>query len=302
VAPSPEAGETAPADSGTTGKRMLIDWHTNLWLPEHMGAGQQAELQRKTGRSVDASPDAHRRNVVDACDKFACIAMKWNRLGIHIPNEFVAEYVQEHRGRAVGFACADPADSDGPAQFERAVVKLGLRGLKFSPVYAGFHPWSREAWRFYEIANDLKVPILWHQSAAYADQSTLEYGNPILLDRIARSFPELRMILAHVGQPWIGETIVLLRKHRQLFSDLSARYYRKWQCYNALMLAIDYAVTDQLLFGSDFPIQTTQAAMASFQAINDWGEPVSLPRIPDELIDDILYNRPFELLWPDGIS
>src|SRR5690606_36391657 len=130
---------------------------------------------------------------------------------------------------------ADPSDPDGPAQFERAILKFGLHGLKFSPVYAGFHPWSPEAWRFYEIANELKVPILWHQSAAYADKSTLENGNPILIDKIARSFPELRMILAHVGQPWYGETVVLLRKHKQIFTDLSARYYRHWQCYNALM-------------------------------------------------------------------
>ena len=98
----------------------------------------------------------------------------------------------------------------------------------------------------------------------------LEYGNPILLDKIARAFPELRMIVAHVGQPWIGETVVLLRKHKQLFADLSARYYRQWQFYNALMLAIEYKVTDQLLFGSDFPMQTTQAALDSFRAVNDW--------------------------------
>lgn len=293
----PASPEAKPVRS-----RTLIDWHTNLWLPEHIGAQQQAELGKKTGRSVDASPDAHRRLVVDVCDKFVVIAMKWNQLGIHIPNEYVAEYVQEYRGRAVGFACADPSDPDGPAQFERAILKFGLHGLKFSPVYAGFHPWSPEAWRFYEIANELKVPILWHQSAAYADKSTLENGNPILIDKIARSFPELRMILAHVGQPWYGETVVLLRKHKQIFTDLSARYYRKWQCYNALMTAIDYAVTDQILFGSDFPIQDTQAAVDSFRAINDWGPDVKLPRIPDTLIDDILYNRPFELLWPNGIS
>jgi predicted TIM-barrel fold metal-dependent hydrolase len=110
----------------------------------------------------------------------------------------------------------------------------------------------------------------------------------------------LRRIIAHVGQPWIGELVVLLRKHKQLYSDLSARYYRKWQCYNALMLALDYKVTDKLLFGSDFPVQSTAEALASFRAINDWGEGVTLPRIPDEVIEDIVYNRPLELIWPEG--
>ena len=68
----------------------------------------------------------------------------------------------------------------------------------------------------------------------------------------------------------------------------------------ALMLALDYEVTDRLLFGSDWPLQTTQEAVDAFRAINDWGEGVTLPRFPDEIIEDILHNRPLELIWPDG--
>ena len=146
----------------------------------------------------------------------------------------------------------------------------------------------------------LRIPLIWHQSAAYATESTLEHGNPIQLDRIAREFPRLRMIVAHVGQPWVGETVVLLRKHPQIFADLSARFHRKWQLYNALMLALDYKVTKQLLFGSDFPVTTTSNALSEFRGINDWGEGVTLPKFPPEIIEDIVENRPLELLWPEG--
>src|SRR5579872_887670 len=100
--------------------QTLIDWHSNLWLPEHLGPEQRAELGSKTGRSVDASPAAHRRDVAAVCQRFVVIAMRWNRLGIHIPNEFVAEYVQEFKGRAVGFACVDPHDADAGPELERA--------------------------------------------------------------------------------------------------------------------------------------------------------------------------------------
>ena len=278
---------------------MLIDWHTNLWLPEHLGPEQRQEMSSRTGKSIAADAEAHQAGVAATADKFVVLTLRWNQLGIHVPNEFVAEYVARYPDRAIGFACVDPHDGDAPEELERAVVELGLRGLKISPVYAGYDPWSKEAWQLYEVANRLAILLLWHQSAAYAAESTLEYGNPILLDKIARAFPDLPMIIAHVGQPWIGETVVLLRKHKQLFADLSARYYRQWQCYNALMLALDYNVTDQLLFGSDFPMQTTQEALDSFRAINDWGEEVTLPRFPDEIIEDIISNRPFSLIWPD---
>lgn len=175
-----------------------------------------------------------------------------------------------------------------------------MHGLKISPVYGGYDPWSKEASRIYQVCDRLRIPLLWHQSAAYASESTLEYGNPILLDRIAREFPKLRMIVAHVGQPWVGETVVLLRKHPQIFADLSARFHRKWQVYNALMLALDYKVTNQLLFGSDFPLRTTSDALAEFRNINSWGDGVSLPKFPPEIIEDIAQNRPLELIWPEG--
>ena len=284
----------------TCRKNQLIDWHTNLWLPEHLGA-QYEEMGSRTIADMDGSPPRHRETVAAQAEKFIVLALKFDQLGIHVPNEFVAEYVARFPGRAVGFCGIDPLDEASPRQLEHAVRELGLKGIKFSPVYSGFDPWCPEAWRIYETADRLNVPMLWHQSAAYAVQSHLEHGNPILIDKIARTFPRLKMIIAHVGQPWTGDLVVLLRKHKQLYADLSARYYRQWQCYNALMLALDYGVTDQLLFGSDWPIQTPEAAIDSFRAVNDWGEGITMPRFPDEIIEDIIFNRPLELIWPDGI-
>ena len=87
-----------------------------------------------------------------------------------------------------------------------------------------------------------------------------------------------------------------MRKNENVFADLSARFHRKWQLYNGLRSAIEYRVTDRLLFGSDFPVTTTRAAARAFQAINDWEDGVRLPPIPPEVIDQILYERPLELL------
>ena len=61
-------------------------------------------------------------------------------------------------------------------------------------------------------------------------------------------------------------------------------------------LAIDYGVTGQLLFGSDFPMQSTEEALAGFREINNWGPDVRLPKIPEQTIEDIIGNRPLSLL------
>lgn len=279
------------ADSGCE----LIDWHTHVWLPQHLGDEHRDEMAARTGRETSATPEEHQAAVSTAA-KFAVIGIKWGRLGANVPNDFISDYVQEHADRAVGFACVDPNDRNAAGELERSVRRLGLRGLKLSPVYQGFHPLSPEAWAVYDLANDLGIPVMFHQAAAFATQSVLEYGNPVLLDKVARTYPNLRIILAHLGQPWVEETVQMLRKHKNVFSDLSARYYRRWQFYNAMRLALDYGVTDQLLFGSDFPMQTTSAAVDSFFGVNDPGNIGSLPPISERVIEDILYRRPLGLL------
>jgi uncharacterized protein len=276
--------------------RQLIDWHTHCFLPEHLSAAARAAMETRGVRGSEAGPEEHRRGVADAgAEKFVVIKMPtgWGR---GIPNDFIAECVARHPGRAVGFASVDPNAVDAARELERSITTLGLRGLKLSPVYHGFDPWGPAAWRLYEMADGLNVPVMFHMGGAYDPDAALEWGSPLLLDRVGRAFPRLRMIVAHLGQPMMQETVMLMRKNENVFADLSARFHRPWQLYNGLRAAIEYRVTDRLLFGSDFPVMTTREAVQAFRAINDWGEGVQLPPIPPDLIEGILYERPLELV------
>ncbi|MGE3371493.1 MAG: amidohydrolase family protein [Rhizobiaceae bacterium] len=279
---------------------MLIDWHTNLWLPEHVDGSKDGLLdQGEVGFRYPGDAAAFAEHVAKTAERFVVLTMYFPRMGLRVPNEFVAAEVARYPGRAIGLACVDPFEPNAPRKLEHAVAELGMRGLKWSPVYGGFDPWCPEAWAIYSTCDRLGIPMLWHQSAAFSQFSVHEYANPTLIDRIARTYPNLKMIIAHIGQPWVEECIVLLRKHPQLLADLSGRFHRPWQLYNAMMVAIEYRVTDRLLFGSDFPLRSTAEAMAEFRSLNDWGPDVRLPRIPNELIEDIITNRPLELVWPE---
>ena len=244
----------------------------------------------------EATPDDHKKSVADGgAEKFVVINAPV-RAYKKIPNDFIADYVAQYPGRAVGFASVDPNDPTAAEEFERSVTDLGLQGLKVSPVYQGFDPWCPEAWELYYLANKYDVPVMFHMGGMYDPNGTLEWGNPLRLDKVGRAFPDLRIIVAHFGQPNMQETAMLMRKNTNVFTDLSARFHRKWQLYNGLMVAIEYKVTDRILFGSDFPVMTTMDAVNAFKNINDWGEGINLPKIPPDLIDEIIYNRPFDLL------
>ena len=73
------------------------------------------------------------------------------------------------------------------------------------------------------------------------------------MDEIAIRFPELRVVMAHLGHPWQRETIATIRKHPHVYADVSALFYRPWSFYEAR--ACDRGALEKF-FGSDFPIAT----------------------------------------------
>lgn len=66
----------------------------------------------------------------------------------------------------------------------------------------------------YEYCQSFRLPVMIHQGTTFVRTAPLKYALPILLDDIAISFPKLHMIVAHMGYPWINETLVVIRKHR----------------------------------------------------------------------------------------
>ena len=280
---------------------QLIDWHTHCYLEEH-GSPEDYEIQRRRGvlGTGKADPELHRATIEEAgIERFVVIAIP-RRGDIHTPHEFIADYVAQYSGRAIGFGSVHPHEPGAAEELEHAITKLGLRGLKLSPTYQAMDPRSPECWRLYEIADHHRVPVMFHCGGAYT--GSLEWADPCLLDKVAMAFPDLKLIVAHFGQPYMEQTAILMRKNENVFADLSARYHRPWQLYHGIMIAIEYQVVDRLLFGSDFPVRTPRVAIEEFRGINEWGGGVNMPQVPDEVIEAIMYERPLSLLGiePDG--
>jgi hypothetical protein len=119
---------------------------------------------------------------------------------------------------------------------------------------------------------------------------------PRLWDDIAARFPDVRMIMAHVGHPWSEECLVTIRKHPNLFADISALFYRPWQFYNMLILAQEYKVTHKLLFGTDYPFAKSGESIEGLKNANQFTAGTSLPRVSQETIDGILNRDSLKLL------
>ena len=94
-------------------------------------------------------------------------------------------------------------------------------------------------------------------------------------------FPDLRMIVAHLGHPWEEDLVALVRKAPNVWADVSACHYRPWRYWQAMATAFEYGVTHKLLLGSDFPSGTVDNVIDGLRRVNEPVEGTRLPHIPD---------------------
>ena len=200
-------------------------------------------------------------------------------------NDATAAFVKSHPQKLIGFMSVHALDPQMLDEMDRCVADLGLRGIKLGPNYQNFDPVGEDAFRLYARAQELNLPILFHQGTSPVRFADLDYAHPRHMDRIATRFPDLKIVLAHMAHPWQTDCIAVIRKHPNVWADISALHYREWSYYTCLRLATEWSVLRKLLFGSDYPVATPRETAEALPHVNDMLEGTKLPRVPvDELL------------------
>lgn len=273
---------------------MLVDLHTHLFLEEHfIGDTFFTELVRGGGSkgSFLADYKRHFEEELSCVDKAVVFGLNARASGVVVPNSYIEKYAKLYPDKVIGFASVDPNQPDAAQELEFCVKALNLKGLKLGPIYQHFNPQDeKKTYPVYEMAQKLGIPIMWHMGTSFVQKGLLEDTKPYLLERVALDFPDLKMVIAHMGHPWEAETIVLIRKQPNVYADVSALYYRPWQFYNTMILAMEYKVTHKMFFGTDFPVTTVGKTLEGFKALSRFWEGSTLPAIPDSVFEGIVYN------------
>jgi predicted TIM-barrel fold metal-dependent hydrolase len=273
-----------------TGFMMIFDCHTHLADHSHIGGEFLSDAKRAWGDDyqMDCSPEQHAKAITQ-CDGAIVLALDAENMGFSVPNSFVAQYVKQDP-RLFGFASVNPNRQNAKEALEEAYRDFELKGLKLAPIYQNFDPRDKMFYSLYAKAAELGMPIMWHQGTSYVQNGPLEFSNPVYLDAIVRAFPDVTMIIAHLGHPWILETVCVVRKQKKVYADISALCTRPWQMYNALISALEYGIGDKLLFGTDFPFFDCNMTIDSLRRVNEIVEGTKLPRVPEKVIEGII-NR-----------
>lgn len=289
---------------------MIVDCHTHVWQsPDQLGELDLGDFPKKgrlqlprinpvqaKWKSLPSADTEHHWQQSHFVDKSIVLGFKSRYMRAEIPNRYVADYVRKYPQKLIGFAGIDPTERDAVAEVKTVRQDLELRGLTISPANQDFHPTDSRAMRVYAEAERLGMPVLIHPGGQFTEHSKLEFGRPFLLDEVARNFPDLRIVLAQLGQPWVDETIIMLGKHSNVYADVSGLLRRPWQAYNSLVSAYQYGVIDKLLFGSDFPYTNATECIEALYSINQVAQGTNLPVIPRESLRGIVERDTLALL------
>ena len=277
----------------------IVDVHSHAWrFPEDFNDNFRRQARRaKAGVEMDLTvrwEDYERLSVPDVTT--IVFGGKARLSGLWVDDAYVAKYVAARPDKLIGFLSVDPAVDGWERELRIGHQDLSLAGIKLMPMYGGYRPDDARLDPLWQYASDQKLPVLLHTGTTFISQAPLECTLPRHLDVVATRYPDVKMILAHLGHPYEGECIVTIRKHPNLYADISALHYRPFQFYHSLMLVQEYGVWDKLLFGTDYPFTSVKATLDGLRGLNKMVEGTNFPRLDMEAVERMIERDSLALL------
>ncbi|MDD5193213.1 MAG: amidohydrolase family protein [Candidatus Nanoarchaeia archaeon] len=135
----------------------------------------------------------------------------------HLNEEFT-QFINSS-SRFVGFARINPLLPDA-LNILKTEYSNGMRGVKLYATNDGFDV-SCDCNPIYEYCEKMRLPIVIHFGMTIGGKSDLFHGNPVMLSRVLRDFPDINFTIAHFGAGFFRELLMLKYKQDNLFVDTS---------------------------------------------------------------------------------
>jgi predicted TIM-barrel fold metal-dependent hydrolase len=222
---------------------IMIDAHTHF-------AAENKGYPPCTVEDLLSVMDKNGIDMVVTCAPYSSIGkdMTYNEA-----NAFIFESMKEAPKRIIGFVRVNPHLSENALRsIKEGVLKQGFRGVKFHPRNEAFAINSEElSFPLAEAAVKLRVPILIHTG----EPDTYGYAQPTLVGDLADSFPDLTLIIGHMGKRLYEDAILVARWFENIILETSFRSPRD------ITKAVKLVGADRVVYGSDMPFGLPEIEM-----------------------------------------
>lgn len=121
----------------------------------------------------------------------------------------------------IGVANPDLTDRDHLQRVERVLASGQVRALKAYLGYLHYPPDHANYRRYYELAEQYRLPVIFHTGDTYSPYAKLKYAHPLGVDEVAVDHPNVRFVIAHVGNPWMQDAAEVVYKNVNVWADVS---------------------------------------------------------------------------------
>ena len=176
----------------------------------------------------------------------------------------------------------DPFKPDAIGEARKAVEQLGFIGFHFHPIMQHFAVNDRRVYPLFEVIDALKAAVMIDVGTTGMGAglpggmgARIRHAHPSAIDDLAADFPNLKIIAAHPGWPWVDETTAVLLHKGNVFWEMSgwAPKYLPEQ----LKKDIRGRLQDKVMFGSDYP------SMPYERIFREWDELGYSPAMMEKL-------------------
>jgi predicted TIM-barrel fold metal-dependent hydrolase len=141
-----------------------------------------------------------------------------------------------------------------------------MRGASIDPGMAHCAISDARFYPLYAMCCDYDVPVIMTAGLSpFMHGVTLEPMNPHHVDKVARDFPELKIVMSHGGYPWIADAVAVTMRNRNVYMDFST-------CEGKLfggeyIRAANEYITDKVVFSSANPFVEVAKAVAKYDSL-----------------------------------
>jgi predicted TIM-barrel fold metal-dependent hydrolase len=223
-------------------------------------------LKRWTGISDAEIPLEHTRQAMqDAGVTLALLSAWYGPQGALISNDEIAASVRAHPEQFAGLAAVDlRRPVDAVRELRSRVTQDGFKGLRVVQwlwelpcTHALYYP-------LLACCVELDVPICL-QVGLTGPLHTSDTGRPLLIERIALDFPDLKIICGHIGYPWQNEMIAIATKFPNVYIDTSA--YKPSRYPPELVSYLKTNGKRKVMFGTNYPMLSPADCTSGIDAL-----------------------------------
>jgi len=215
-----------------------------------------------------------------------------DKLGPYTPNDYLVE-VKAYAPDRFALTCSvDPLRDvyESVQEIDRCGRELGMKACKLYPTYDHFDPRDRRLEPIYEKLVELDMTMQVHMGWTPCCNAPMKFQQPHLLDDVAQRFPNLRIVVAHMGWPWTEECMALVAKWENVHADIA---YWGWlgprKVFNELKLFGRLCGYEKLVYGSENAF--TMFSPDMMRNLNKQAAIVNDDPIPDAEMEKILWKN-----------